>query len=525
MMKRISCSCLFFAIFSMFAVPALAELRLPRVFGDKMVLQREMPVPIWGYADKGERVSVAFQGNIETTVADENGKWMVRLPAMKATNKGSDLTVNGTNSQDITFRDVVVGEVWLCSGQSNMEWTVGGCGTNDGNEADFADIRFIRVSKVQAPEPAEDLALDRPWSTCQNGNTNGCTAVGFYFARRLYKELNVPIGLIDDAWGGSPIDQWFTVDGLKSVEQLKQRGELVEKNRENYRKALPEYIGNMENWVKDSRRRLETDRIVQPLPQAPSADGTGNMFNAMVAPVAPYAMRGYIWYQGESNAGDRAFYFYKQQALAEGWRKLWNQPGDDRDFPFYFVQLANYMPANDNPEGDYNGWPQIRDAQTKSLEIKNTGMAVTIDIGDEKDIHPRNKFDVGERLALWALAKNYGQKNLVYSGPIYRDMKIEGNSIRLSFDHTGSGLVVGEKDGRKPTAEVKDGKLKRFAVAGEDKKWVWADAKIDGNTVVVSSADVPNPVAVRYAWSNCPTGCNLYNKEGLPASPFRTDAW
>ena len=244
------------------------------------------------------------------------------------------------------------------------------------------------------------------------------------------------------------------------------------------------------------------------------------LYNGMINPVVPYGIKGAIWYQGESNGGEGDSYYHKMRALIGGWRKVWNQG----DFPFYHVQLANWQKPNDNPAGG-DGWAKVRMAQLQSLQIPNTGMAVSIDIGDAADIHPKNKFDVGERLALWALRDNYGKKDLVVSGPLYKSMKVDGNKIRVSFDHAGSGLMVGKKDGRNPTVEDKGGKLKRFAIAGEDKKWVWADAVIDGAAVVVSSPDVAKPVAVRYAFTMNPEGCNLYNKEGLPASPFRTDEW
>ena len=240
----------------------------------------------------------------------------------------------------------------------------------------------------------------------------------------------------------------------------------------------------------------------------------------MINPVVPFGIKGAIWYQGESNGGEGDSYYHKMRALVNGWRKVWNQG----DFSFYHVQLANWQKPNNEPAGG-DGWAKVRMAQLQSLQIPNTGMAVTVDIGDAGDIHPKNKFDVGERLALWALRDNYGKKDLVVSGPLYKSLKVEGNKIRVSFDHVGGGLIVGKKDGRNPTVEDKGGKLQRFAIAGEDKKWVWAEAVIDGPAVVVSSPDVPKPAAVRYAYSMNPEGCNLYNKEGLPASPFRTDVW
>ncbi|MDX1565306.1 MAG: sialate O-acetylesterase, partial [Phycisphaeraceae bacterium] len=243
------------------------------------------------------------------------------------------------------------------------------------------------------------------------------------------------------------------------------------------------------------------------------------IYNAMIHPLVPFAMRGGFWYQGESNGGEGFTYHYKKKALINGWRKLFNP-----DLAFYWVQLADFRKSNEKPEGG-DGWAKIREAQRKSLEIPNTGMAVIHDIGNAKDIHPKNKQDVGRRLAQWALHQTYGRKDLVPAGPLYKSMKIEGNKIRLQFDHVGSGLMVGKKNGLAPTEEDKNGKLGRFAIAGKDKKWHWAEAVIDGDTVVVSSKEVPNPVAVRYGYTMNPRGANLYNKEGIPASPFRTDDW
>jgi sialate O-acetylesterase len=247
------------------------------------------------------------------------------------------------------------------------------------------------------------------------------------------------------------------------------------------------------------------------------------MYNAMVAPIVRFPIKGALWYQGESNGGEGVTYYDKMRALIGGWRKVWGQG----DFPFYFVQLASYQAVSEDPAGG-SGWAKLREAQTKSLTIPNTGMAVIIDtvpLAERDDIHPKNKYDVGTRLALWALGRDYGQKQLEVSGPLFKALRIEGGKARLAFDHSGTGLMVGKKEGRTPTVENKGGKLKSFAIAGADKKWVWAEAVIDGKTVTVSSPQVKDPVAVRYAYQMNPDGANLYNREGLPASPFRTDDW
>jgi len=428
------------------------------LFGDHMVLQRDMKAPIWGWAKPGEKVTVEMAGKSGTAAADKDGRWEVRLGPFEA---GGPHTLKISGPQAVTIQDVLVGDVWLCSGQSNMEWGMTGSDTGD-------DIPKADFPKIRQTRPGGN------WTVCTPESAAGFKAVGFYFARAVQRETGVPIGLVNNAVGGSRIEPWVDPASVASATEV--------------------------------RPALE--------------GGKSSLFIAKTLPLVPYALRGMLWYQGESNGNEGASYLHKLQVLIGGWRKLWGQG----DFPLYVVQLPNFQQANDNPAGG-DGWAKIREAQLKALAIPNTGVIITIDVGDPGNIHPKNKFDVGERLARWAVAKDYGKKGLVYSGPLYKGMKVEGNKVRISFDHVGSGLMVGKKEGRRPTEEVKDGQLKRFAVAGADKKWVWADAVIEKDTVVVSSPDVPNPVAVRYAFSGNPEGCNLYNKEGLPASPFRTDDW
>ncbi|HUX15844.1 MAG TPA: sialate O-acetylesterase, partial [Phycisphaerae bacterium] len=389
---------------------------------------------------------------------DKDGRWEVRLGPFEA---GGPHTLKISGPQAVTIQDVLVGDVWLCAGQSNMEWGMTGSDTGD-------DIPKADLPKIRQTRPGGN------WVVCTPESAAGFKAVGFYFARAVQRETGVPIGLVNNAVGGSRIEPWVDPASVASATEV--------------------------------RPALE--------------GGKSGLFIAKTLPLVPYGLRGMLWYQGESNGSEGTSYLQKLQILIGGWRKLWGQG----DFPLYVVQLPNFQKVNDNPAGG-DGWANIREAQLKALAIPNTGVIITIDVGEPKNIHPKNKFDVGERLARWALAKDYGKKDLVYSGPLYKGMKVEGNKVRIAFDHVGSGLMVGKKEGRRPTGEVKDGRLKRFAVAGADKKWVWADAVIEKDTVVVSSPDVPNPVAVRYAFSGNPEGCNLYNKEGLPASPFRTDDW
>jgi sialate O-acetylesterase len=481
---RLACSALLILIVGISAA-ARAEVKLASMFTDSMVLQRDMAVPVWGWAAAGEEVSVTIGDQTKKTTAGENGRWQVKLDALKANSEGQSLTVAGTNK--IELKDVLVGEVWLCSGQSNMEWGLGGS-INAKEEVAAAKHPQIRLFNVP-DHVTSSVPLDTvkgSWKVCEPNSAGGFSAVGYFFGRQLQKELKVPIGLVGSNWGGTLIEPWTSPDGFHSVPELKAIAEKVD----GYTKETK--VGN----------------------GSPSA-----IYNAMIHPLAPFAMRGAIWYQGESNGGEGESYYHKTQALVNGWRKLFNP-----DLAFYYVQLANFQKPNEDPAGG-DGWARIREAQRKSLTIKHTGMAVIIDIGEADDIHPRNKQDVGLRLSQWALHQTYGMKDIVPSGPLYKSHKVDGSQIRISFDHVGGGLIVGRKEGLKPTEAIKDGKLARFAIAGADKKWHWAEATIDGDEIVVKSAEVPNPVAVRYAYSMNPVGANLYNKAGMPASPFRTDDW
>jgi len=450
--------------------PLRAEVKLPSIIGDGMVLQRDREVPIWGWDDPGTTVTVAMAGATVTAQADDEGRWLVHLPAMEAGGPHT-LTVNGSDSLSVT--DVLVGEVWLCSGQSNMEWVVNNS-DNAGQEraaADFPEIRHIKIPHVPADEPQQDVESGG-WQATTPETVGNFTAVGYFFGRNLHQELDVPIGLIGSNWGGTRIEPWTPPEGFQHVP------------------ALSNIADNLEDFpVKNENGSINH--------QTPLA-----LYNGMISPLLPYAIRGAIWYQGESNNGEGMLYHEKMKALIDGWRTVWNDP----EMPFYFVQLAPYR-YNGNPEN----LPAIWEAQTATLAISHTGMAVTVDIGNVGDIHPRNKQDVGKRLALWALAQTYGREDLVYSGPLYKSMEVEGASIRLRFDHVGSGLVARD-----------DQPLSHFTIAGEDGQFVDATAEIDGDTVVVHADGVTAPRAVRFAWHQ-EAEPNLSNREGLPASPFRTD--
>ncbi|MEI7908262.1 MAG: sialate O-acetylesterase [Verrucomicrobiota bacterium] len=447
------------------STPATADVRLPKIFTDDMMLQRDLPLHVWGWADAGEAVSVTLAGKSATTKTADSGTWSLELPAVKA-GENLELTVHGNNS--LTLKNIIIGDLWVCSGQSNMEMTLGGClgAADDIKTADLPKIRRIKFNHVQSATPESDAPTATPWQVCTPQTAANFTAVGFYFARDIQQKTGVPIGIIDDNWGGTAIEPWVPTAGTA---------------------------------------------------------GWSSMFNAMIHPIVALPIKGALWYQGESNGGEGDTYYEKMRSLIGGWRQQWHQG----DFPFYFAQLANFQAVSDDPAGG-NGWAKLRDAQTKSLTIPNTGMAVitdTVPLAERDDIHPKNKVDVGLRLARWALARDYGQKSLEVSGPLFKTLTIEGGKARLAFDHTGAGLMVGKKAGRTPAAEAPGEKLQRFAIAGADKKWFWADAVIDGNTVTVSSPEVKEPVAVRYAFQMNPDGANLYNRDGLPASPFRSDTW
>jgi len=501
---------------------------MPQIFGDYMVLQRERPAPVWGWANPGEKVAVEFAGQRKETTASPDGRWELRLDPMPARDQGEVMKVYGADTNAVELRGVLVGEVWVCSGQSNMRRPVEA--PEDIAQADLPNIRFINVAYSISSSPRRDIDKSA-WKLCSTQTVGECTAVGFSFARRIQSDLGVPVGLINAVWSGTCIEPWIPLEAFDSVPELAGYIAAFRKKAETYRKTLPDNLKILEKWTADARAALAANAELPPEPVWPAYWGNAksihptsikpvSIYNAMVYPLMPCAMRGVIWYQGESNAGDQ-LYQYKMRALINSWRKAWFQG----DFPFYFVQLANYRHDSNDPAGGDNAWARVRECQLKTLALTNTGMAVTIDIGEADNIHPQNKFDVGERLARWALARDYGRTNIVVSGPLYRKMKIEGQHVRLVFDHPGGGLMVGEKIGRAPAREVKNGKLMKFSIAGADKKWFWADAVIDGATVLVSSPSVSKPVAVRYAYSTNPEGCNLYNRAGLPASPFRTDAW
>jgi len=506
------------------AMPAMADVRLAKIFTNNMLLQRDQPVRVWGWADPAESVSVTLAGKNATAKADATGHWALELPVIK-TGENLELTVKGKNT--LILNNILVGDIWVCSGQSNMEMGLGGClgAADDIKAADLPKIRHIKINKTSSDRPEADAPTAGPWQVCSPAMAGRITAAGFYFARDIVQKTGVPIGIIDDNWGGTRIEPWTAPEGLSLVENLKPVFVARQEAIKNYQAHLPAKLDEFEKWIAESRKQLASGAPTNPPPALPAIPdgGWSGLYNAMIHPILRLPIKGALWYQGEANGGEDDTYYDKMRALIGGWRKQWGVG----DFPFYFVQLANFQAPSEDPAGG-NGWARVREAQRKTLAYPNTGMAVIIDnapLAEKDNIHPQDKYDVGMRLARWALNRDYGQKDLEVCGPLFKALKIEGDKARLAFDHTGTGLMVGTKVGREPTAETKGEKLKRFAIAGADKKWHWADAVIEGKTVTVSSPDVKEPVAVRYAFQMNPDGANLYNREGLPASPFRTDDW
>ncbi len=498
----------------------LADVKLPAHFSDHMVLQRDMKAPVWGQADPGEGVTVEFAGQKKKAKADADGKWRVYLAPMSASAKSRTMTVTGANkNQKVKFEDVLVGEVWLCSGQSNMDFTVAKTEKyyfagviNEATEvaaANYPLIRRFTGDWTRSYEPKREVA--GTWQVTDPQSVREFSAIGYFFARDLQKELKVPVGIIVLTYGASTAQAWIRRDAMLENPQLKLMLDKFDADvkayatdtagKEKYGQALTKWEAEAAAAKADGKPAPRKPRNPNPIEDQHNPTV---MFNGMIAPVIPYAVRGVLWYQGESITGDQKLFPVLNETLIKDWRKLWGEG----DFPFYFVQLAAYKaPVTEPAESSI---ATVREMQTAALAIPNTGMAATIDIGDAKDVHPHNKQTLGNRLAQLALAGTYGRK-VEYSGPMYESMQVEGSAIRLKFSHLGGGLVA------------KGGALKYFTVAGADKKFVWAEAKIEGETVVVSSPLISAPVAVRYAWADNPEGSNLYNAAGLPAVPFRTD--
>jgi len=486
---------------------------LPSVTGDNMVLQQQANVPIWGWAEPNEKVVVAgsWDGRETTAAVSADGRWKVLLATPKA---GGPYTITVKGGDEITLKNILIGEVWVCSGQSNMQFTLGKGQrwyTGDINEetevpvANYPDIRFFTVRPKYNPVPQDDC--NGVWVQCSPETVKTFSAVGYYFGREIHKKLNVPVGLICAAYGGTMAEAWTSREGLASESEFAEMLAAYDKDKAAYPELRAEYDKKQDAWnAAKSKATAEGKEYSEPQPKKPARVPNQNsptvLWNAMVHPIVPFAVRGVIWYQGESNDLDKRSWQYTRlfPLMIRSWRTEWQQG----EFPFYFVQIAPYKDMS----------PEIREAQRLAeRRVANTGMVVTTDVGDCSDIHPRNKRPVGERLAKWALTKTYGTKDIAFSGPMYKRIEgIKGSSLAISFDHADDGL------------EVRGGQLTGFTIAGADRKFVPAKAEIDGSRVIVWSDEVKEPVAVRFGWANCPEA-TLFNKAGLPASPFKTDDW
>ncbi|MBV6501841.1 MAG: hypothetical protein CJBNEKGG_04365 [Prosthecobacter sp.] len=484
---------------------AEAAVRLPSIFTDHMVLQRDRAVPVWGRAEPGEEIVVEFAGQKKVLKAGEDGRWRVTLDPMPANAEPQVLKAG-----QVSVQDVLVGEVWLASGQSNMEWEMQ---MKPDSKADIPNtthpnLRLIEVPKTTALTPQDDVPAK--WARSSPESAASFSAVGYYFGLRLHEELKVPVGVIQSAWGGTRIEPWTDLEGFDAVPELKAIAADVRAKlpgSDAYRAAQEKHLAAVTQWQEAVKAALDKKQPVPAMPGQPQtlAAGSGTptaLYNAMIHPLVPFALRGAIWYQGESNHNEGFVYTDKKKALLASWRRVFQQP----DLPFYFVQIAPWKYGDEDAEI----LPQFWQAQRKCLEIPNVGMAAISDIGEVGDIHPANKKEVARRLSLWALSKTYGQGQTDPNGPLYASHAVEGAAIRVKFDHATGGLA--SRDG-KP--------LTHFEIAGRDGLFQPAEARIDGDSVVLSSAKVSQPRRARFAWSKVAIP-NLMNKDGLPATAFNT---
>ncbi|TWU20141.1 F5/8 type C domain protein [Novipirellula galeiformis] len=507
-----------FILFLLLPTPLLsaADLRLASVFSDHMVLQREQSVPVWGVADAGESITVKFANQTQTTTADKNGKWIIELDSMKANAEPQSLIVQSNKEQPnkeqrrVELTDVLVGEVWLASGQSNMEWEMQ---RKPDSKADIPNsthpnLRLFAVPLTTALTPQDHVEAN--WTRSSPETSASFSAIGYYFGLRLHEELGVPVGMIQSAWGGTRIEPWTSVEGVEAVPTLKSEADRIRSQTPGtpaYRKSQEAHLQQVQQWTESLSSALDHNQAAPPLPTQPatltkSAATPTTLYNAMIHPLVPMAIRGAIWYQGEANRKDGLGYVDKKKALLASWRNAFKQP----ELPFYFVQIAPYQYSDEDPEMLARFWV----AQRECMKIPHTGMSVITDIAELKDIHPQHKKEVARRLSLWALADTYDQVGIDPSGPLYENHKVDGATIRVTFNHADSGLA---SRGRKPLTD--------FEIAGIDGNFHPATATIDGNQIVVQSANVPEPKAVRFGWNKLAMP-NLMDKDGLPACSFHT---
>jgi sialate O-acetylesterase len=475
---------------------AIADVTVPNIFSSSMVFQRDQPNAVWGKADPGEAVTVSIGSQKHATSASDEGEWRVMLEPMVV---GDPLQLVITGKNEIRFTDILVGEVWICSGQSNMQWSVNGSTDYalEAASANYPQIRMINFPQVGVQEPVW-THKDRSWMVCTPQSVGGFSAVGYFFARQLHQTLGVPIGMINNAWGGSACEAWINRETLSADQRFAPLMERWIANEKRF-----EELSAKTNLSEDEKKNLAGLKRLMSGNSRP-----GNIYNGVLKSHMGYGIRGAIWYQGESNAGRAYQYRELFPLMISSWRKEWGQG----DFPFYWVQLADFMDETSEPTE--SAWAELREAQTMTMaKLPNTGQAVIIDLGEGKDIHPRNKVDVGMRLARWALAKDY-KLPIPFRSPQYRSIKVTGNKAILEFDFV---------DGGWRQFDVKE--LRGFTIAGDDQKFVNATATLmkDGR-VEVSAESVEKPASVRYGWANNPI-LNLYDKSDLPLTPFRTDDW
>lgn len=502
-MKLARCTLLFLLL----ATLARADVTLAPLFQDHAVLQRDQPVPVWGRAAGGERVTVYFHGQAVSTTAAADGRWIVYLGALAASSTPAELIVTGKNT--VTLTDILVGEVWLASGQSNMEWPLRMAANADAEvaRANFPELRLFSVLHHVASQPVDTATGS--WQPCTPESVKNFSAISYYFGRDLHRKLGVPVGLVGTYWGGTPIESWTsnaTLRGTKAWPAIDARWQELLPTAADYAARYPALRAA---WGK-AEEHAQATHTKNPLtwPGPPMGPGTpfepSGLFNGMIAPLQPYALRGIIWYQGEQNWPRPDEYAELFPTLIRSWRAQWGQP----ELPFYFVQLASFSVDNDPTN---RAWARLREVQAAALTLPATGMAVTIDIGDPKDIHPRNKQEVGRRLALIAKSQLYGGQG-DFSGPVFASATAERAALRVRFTHAGTGLIAANRP------------VQSLELAGADRVFHPATGRIERDTLLVSAKAVPAPVAVRYAWTNAPEA-NLFNGAGLPAVPFRSDDW
>jgi sialate O-acetylesterase len=492
-----------FLIITAVCLPISAQLRLPAIIGDNMVIQRDTLAPFWGWAQPYQKVDVKGSWMVlpRSSRANSKGEWSLRIRTPEAGGPYSIVIQSGNEFNEI--KNVMSGEVWICSGQSNMDFPLHR--SNEGPEAvinsNLPRVRLFKVPHSLADSPLEQTQAQ--WRQSSPETTPDFSAIGFYYARLLHEQLEIPVGIIQASWGGTPAESWMRKEALAADKDFHPILGRFGKSVKDYNEKLDEYESKLSRWLENDNE----DKGARPeKPQLRTKNSPASLYNAMISPLIPFKIKGVIWYQGEANRKRGWQYRKLFPALIENWRSDWNHG----PFPFYFVQIAPYKYGDE----DKHHIAELREAQLHTMNtVVNTGMAVTIDIGDVDDIHPKNKSAVANRLFLWAMAKDYERRNVVYSGPVYKSMVVEDDKIRLMFDHIGQGLV---------TSGFRS--LEGFEIAGQDREFHPGYAIIERNTVLVSSSKVPRPVAVRYGWDKTPVA-SLFNRQGLPASPFRTDDW